>query len=88
MCLGFFTFLSIIEPIVGTTVIATRSEAISEYDIVNENGMSIWLTVPDVYTIGRNTHIVVMVDAMIGPSTCFVPCTAALGADRPLFLSR
>ena len=75
------------EPIVGTTVMATSNDAISEYDIVNENGISIWLTVPDVYTIGRNTHIVVIVDAIIGPSTCFVPCTAALGAESPLFLS-
>ena len=41
-------------------------------------------TVPLVNTIGKKTQIVVNVDAIIAPATCFVPCTAALGAAASL----
>ena len=38
---------------------------------------------PLVKTIGKNTLIVVRVEATMAPATCFVPCTAARGAARP-----
>lgn len=50
-----------------------------------QNGIKSWLTIPEVYTIGRNTQIVVIVDARIGPATCAVPLTAAFDADIPSF---
>ena len=53
--------------------------------MVNANGIKSWLTIPEVYTIGRNTQIVVIVDARIGPATCAVPLTAAFDADIPSF---
>ena len=72
---------------VGTTVNATIKDATSVYVIVNANGIRSCLTVPSTYTSGRNTQMVVRVDATIGAATCFVPCTAALGAETPLFLN-
>ena len=72
----------------GTTVNATTNDATNAYVIVNANGISISPTVPFTYIIGKNTQIVVSVDATIGAATCFAPCTAARGADKPLFLKR
>ena len=69
--------------IVGTTVIATIRDAIRAYEMVNAKGISKSLIIPVTYTIGRNTLMVVKVEATIGAATCLVPCTAALGADMP-----
>ena len=43
---------------------------------------------PSVNTIGRNTHTVVRVDAVIAPATCFAPETAACTFEYPRFLKR
>ena len=38
---------------------------------------------PCVNTMGRNTHMVVSVEAKIAPDTCFAPWMAALEAGTP-----
>jgi len=42
--------------------------------------VNICLVIPSANTIGRNTHIVVSVDANIAPDTCLAPYTLALAA--------
>ena len=39
---------------------------------------------PSTNTMGRNTHTVVRVEAVMAPATCFVPATAAWAAVAPL----
>ena len=77
-----------VDPAAGTTVIATIREAKRQNTIVRDIGVIRSLTIPVVYTIGRNTQAVVRVDATMAPATCLVPCTAALGAAIPLLRSR
>ena len=77
-----------VDPEAGTTDMATTREASRQKEIDRAMGTSSSLTVPLVKTMGRNTHTVVRVEAMIAPVTCFVPWTAARGAGRPLPLRR
>ena len=49
--------------------------------------MNSCLVSPSVNTIGKNTHIVVNVDANMAPETCCAPYTAALYLFIPLFLN-
>ncbi len=48
--------------------------------------VNICLVIPSANTIGRNTHIVVSVDANIAPDTCLAPYTLALAALIPFSL--
>ena len=73
-----------VEPAAGTTVIEINREAPRVKMIVRLMGMISSRTVPEVNTIGKNTHTVVSVEAMIAPATCFVPWTAARAAPTPL----
>ena len=77
-----------VDPAAGTTDMATTREASRQNEIDRAMGTRSSLTVPLVKTMGRNTHTVVRVEAMIAPVTCFVPWTAALGAGRFLPLRR
>src|SRR5699024_1498705 len=62
---------------IGTTVNATNNEAIKLNAIANANSVKIFPTMPLINTIGRNTTIVVNVDAEIAQPTTFVPAAAA-----------
>ena len=42
-----------------------------------------WRVIPSVNTMGRNTQMVVSVEAMIAPATCPAPFTAAWAAGMP-----
>ncbi len=69
--------------IIGTTVSATIRLAIREYPMVSPISTKSCLVIPDVNTIGRNTHTVVRVEAIIAPPTCRAPSIAAFLADSP-----
>ena len=45
------------------------------------------LVTPSTNTMGRNTHTVVRVEAMMAPVTCTAPWTEALAAGIPSLLS-
>ena len=69
------------DEIIGTKVKATNRLAARE---VIARAMSVRsLVMPYVNTIGRNTAIVVKVEAVIAPATWLVPSTAEVWADRP-----
>ena len=57
----------------GTTVMATTRDAIRAKEIVRAKGSINCLTSPVVNTMGKNTQMVVNVDARIAPATCFAP---------------
>ena len=57
----------------GTTVIATTREANRQNEMESAIGTRSSRTVPVVKTIGKNTQIVVSVEAVIAPATCFAP---------------
>ena len=47
-----------------------------------------WRVTPSTKTMGRNTHTVVKVEAMMAPVTCTAPCTEALAEDMPSWRRR
>ena len=87
MCSFSTVVLSIVDDIVGTNVNATIKLAINEYAIVNPISVNNCLDIPSVNTIGKNTQMVVNVDAKIAPATWVDPLTAAWIADIPSFLN-
>ena len=72
-----FVFLSVTEAIAGTNVNATTRLAARVYAIVRARSTNSCRVIPSVKIIGAKTLIVVSVDAMIAPVTCFDPSTAA-----------
>ena len=76
-------FLSRVYADAGTTVMAMKSEARRVNTMVRHMGASRSRTRPEVNIMGRNTHTVVRVEAIMEPATCLVPCTAARGASMP-----
>ena len=86
---GFFliSFLSIFDAVAGTNVRAIIRLATSAYPRVSAISTKSVLVRPSTNTIGRNTHIVVSVDAVIAPATCTAPDIAAFATDSPLLLS-
>ena len=86
-CVFSSTFDNKFDAIQGTKVKATIKLAIKEYAIVRPMSVNNCLVIPSVKTIGKNTQIVVRVEAKIAPDTCLAPYTAALNLFIPLFLS-
>ena len=67
----------------GTTVRATIRLASRLYAMVRAMSVSSSRVRPLVNTMGRNTQMVVMVEAVTALVTCFAPCTAARAAGTP-----
>ena len=61
----------------GTSVRATMRLARREYVMVKARSVNSCLVIPSTNTMGRNTHTVVRVEAVIAPTTCAAPDTAA-----------
>ena len=68
---------------VGTAVKATIRDAVRANVMVRANGSIKSRTMPVVNTIGKKTQMVVSVDAMMAPATCFAPWNAARGELSP-----
>ena len=79
---------NIVEDIAGTSVNATSKLEISENAMVRPMSPNNSFVSPCVNAIGRNTQIVVNVEAIIGPVICFAPSTAARITLVPRCLSR
>ena len=69
-------------------MIATKRLAKREYPIVRAMSENSSLVTPSTKTIGRNTHTVVSVEAIIAPVTCTAPWTEAFAAGVPSLLRR
>ncbi len=65
--------VSIVDDIIGTKVRAIIKLAINEYAIVSPMSVNSCRDIPWVNTIGKNTQIVVKVDANIAPETWAAP---------------
>ena len=63
------SFFSIPDAMAGTSVSATIRLASSEKLIVSARSVKSCLVMPSTNTMGRNTHTVVSVEAVIAPST-------------------
>ena len=71
------SFFSISEAMAGTRVSATARLASSENVMVSARSVNSCFVMPSTNTMGKNTHTVVRVEAVMAPSTCPAPATAA-----------
>ena len=71
------SFFSIPEAMAGTRVSATTRLASREKVMVSARSVKSCLVMPSTNTMGRKTHTVVNVEAVMAPSTCPAPATAA-----------
>ena len=78
--MGLVTYL---EANIGISRIATNKEDISEKDTVQACSLNNSPAAPWIYTIGKNTTIVVSVDEVMAPATSEVPLMAASFEDNP-----
>lgn len=74
--MGLF-FFSIPAAMAGTRVNAIIRLAKSEKVMVRARSVNSCLVMPSTNTMGRNTHTVVRVEAVMAPTTCAAPDTAA-----------
>ena len=73
LCSTWSLLVNILDAMQGTKVRAINKLAISEYAIVRPISTNNCLVIPSVNTIGKNTHIVVRVEAHIAFETCLAP---------------
>ena len=83
-----FCFFSIPAAMAGTRVRAMIRLARSEKVMVRARSVNSCLVMPSTNTMGRNTHTVVKVEAVMAPSTWPAPATAAWRTLAPLERSR
>ena len=71
------SFFSMPAAMAGTSVSATARLASSENVMVSARSVKSCFVMPSTNTMGKNTHTVVRVEAVMAPSTCPAPATAA-----------
>jgi len=86
---SFFSFLCFkdLELSIGITVRATIKDISKEKVTVRANSLNIVAVIPLTNTIGKNTAIVVKVEATTAILTSLAPSTAALSAGSPSSLN-